>query len=604
MFVVHDIPDPIVINHPDDLRRLLDGVRYVAIDTETDGTSIKVGYSALLDKIVCWSVATNKFRAFLPLELVFECDFLFSNPNIAKIFHNAKYDMHCFENLGVVMSGEIYDTIVMAWLLDTENKDYSLKYLSKQHLKIYKAKSFSEVFRDVGFLDDMQLSIEYATFDAYITYLLFLALKEKLEAIPWRDGKNLFDYYREVEQPFLRCLYQMERRGIRIDTEKLQEIKRNVEGIVSKCVATVSKLAGKPINLNSSQQVADFLFNSADLPVTQKTSKTKSPSTSSKALQKLSTHPKFQEYVAPILEYRAYQKLLNSFIDPILEKIQLYDGKRLYSTFDLHGTETGRISSSKPNVMNIPKRHDKVGIRKAFVASPGYKLIVCDYSQAEIRVMAHLCGDTNMIEACKSGDFYTLTAKKIFGIRNLTEEQRSVIKALVLGLHYGSSAETIASQLAEVGYNYTVNQIKNFVDSYFTLYPRFSYYYYHIKYVALENDPPHLRSILGRPRHIRALKSDLAEGARQALNTGPQAGVADILRGAMIQIEDNLQLKEFGARLLLQIHDELVLEVPEESAEHAELVVRKIMSNPLSIFGTSLSVPLEIESKIVDTWGD
>jgi len=604
MFVVHGIPDPVVINHPDDLRRLLEGVDYVAIDTETDGTSIKSGYSALLDKIVCWSVATDKFRAFLPLELVFECDFLFSNPKIAKIFHNAKYDMHCFENLGVVVSGEIYDTIIMAWLLDTENKDYSLKYLSKHYLKIYKSKSFSEVFRDTEFLDDMELSVEYATFDAYITYLLFLALKERLEAIPWRNGKSLFSYYREIEQHFLKCLYRMERRGVRIDVERLKEIKKEIEGIVSKCVVTVSKLAGKPINLNSSQQVADFLFNSSGLPVTQKTSKTRAPSTSSKALRKLSTHPKFQEYVAPILEYRAYQKLLNSFVDPILEKIKLYDGKRLYSTFDLHGTETGRISSSKPNVMNIPKRHDKVGIRKAFVASPGYKLIVCDYSQAEIRVMAHLCGDTNMIEACKGGDFYTLTAKKIFGIRNLTDEQRSVIKALVLGLHYGSSAETIAAQLAEVGYNYTVQQIKNFVDSYFTLYPRFSYYYYHIKYTALDNDPPHLRSILGRPRHIRALKSDLAEGARQALNAGPQAGVADILRGAMIQIESNSQLKELGARLLLQIHDELVIEVPEESAELAEVLVRKIMSDPLSIFNISLSVPLDVESKIVDTWGD
>jgi len=604
MFVVYDIPDPIIINHPDDLRRLIEGVSLVAIDTETNGASIKSGYSALLDKIVCWSVATDKFRAFLPLELVFECDFLLSNPKIAKIFHNAKYDMHCFENLGVKVAGEIYDTIVMAWLLDTENKDYSLKHLSKLHLKIYKNKSFSEVFKDSDFLEDMDLTVEYATFDAYVTYLLFLALKERLESIPWRDGKSLFDYYREVEQLFLMCLYQMERRGIRIDTEKLQEIKKEIESIVSNCITTVSRLAGKPINLNSSQQVADFLFKSAGLPVTQRTSKTRAPSTSSKALQKLSTHPKFQEYVAPILEYRAYQKLLNSFVDPILEKIQLYDGKRLYSTFDLHGTETGRISSSKPNVMNIPKRHDKVGIRKAFVASPGYKLIVCDYSQAEIRVMAHLCGDTNMIEACKSGDFYTLTAKRIFGIRNLTDEQRSVIKALVLGLHYGSSAETIASQLAEVGYNYTIKQIKEFVDSYFTLYPRFSYYYYHIKYEALNHDPPHLRSILGRPRHIKALKSDLAEGARQALNTGPQAGVADILRGAMIQIENNPKLKELGARLLLQIHDELVLEAPEESAELIEAIVRKTMANPLSIFNISLSVPLDVESKIVDTWGD
>jgi DNA polymerase I len=620
MILKIDLPDVIVADSFDTIKKTIGDSKFLAIDTETTGRSIKEKYTVLMDTLLCFTIATDKFRIFVPPELVYECaEPIFNNPEISKIFHNAKYDLHILENCGVHVSGTVFDTMIMYWLLDSEEKSLGLGDLSEKLIpKTTKVKSFKELFNNDFLVGDIALSQEYATYDAYVTYLLFIKLKGLLEKTPWRGDKSLYDYYTGVESDFIKVLLNMERRGIEINKERLKEISIKLEESLVEILTFYNQLAGHPINVSSSQQMGELFFNKLKMPIPEYNGKPKigeksgKPSVDVYVLNKLVMNPSYSKYVTPLIKYRSESTLLNTFVKPILKKIDLYDGKRLYPQFNIANTETGRLSSSNPNSQNIPKKADTVGLRKVFCASKEHKLICGDLSQAEIYIMAHICDDSNMIKDCETGDFYTTISKKVFNINTLSDDQRSTMKTVILGLNYARSAKMICYELnnmneqKNISKRYTEEEIKKLISRYFNQYPKFYDYYWSVHRTAYRYTPPAIRTLLGRYRHIKALNSDderiRAGGRREALNAGPQSGVADIMRCAMITIEKNQELRDLGCKLLLQIHDELIMEVPEANAERAKELSAGIITDAYKNFGVFLKVNLKVSIAISDFW--
>ena len=402
---------------------------------------------------------------------------------------------------------------------------------------------------------------------------------------------NLEAIYRDVELPLARVLRDMEREGFLVDAAALEELGRNFRTRIAELVDEIAEMAGERINLNSPKQLGEMLFDRMGLPAPKKTSR--GYSTSAEVLENLAEN---YPVCAKILEYRKYQKLQSTYIDSLLTMRD--ENGRIHTRFDQVATATGRISSAEPNLQNIPVRTE-LGreIRRAFVAKPGHVLVDADYSQIELRVLAHISGDATMIDAFREGqDIHARTASEVYGVplAEVTSAQRSASKAVNFGIVYGISDFTLAKNISV-----TRAEAKAFIDRYFERYPGVKKYM--DGSVAEGKEKGFVTTMMGRRRYLPELTSSnfnvRAFGERCAMNSPIQGTAADIIKLAMVHVARELKERKLEAKLILQVHDELIIEAPQGEADAVQALLRDCMENVVR-----LAVPLKTDISVGGDW--
>lgn len=517
---------------------------------------------------------------------------LFESKSI-KIAHNYKFDYIVLSRAGMEINGPVFDTMVAAYLIDSSQRlkmdSLSKTYLDYEPIPIEELigkgkgqKSMADIpYQDVA---------SYACEDADITYRLFQILKKKLEE------DELLEIAENVEFPLIEVLAEMEQNGVHIDKEMLssfsKELTKDLEGIES----DIFERTGEEFNLNSPQQLGSILFEKMGLPAGKKT-KTGQYSTSESVLSKLAV-----EYELPslVLDYRSLKKLLSTYVDAIPKLINPETG-RIHTDFNQTVAATGRLSSSSPNLQNIPIRTKRGReIRKAFIPKKGYKMLAADYSQVELRVIASISGDKNMIEAFKNGeDIHSRTAKEIFNldsIEDVTSDHRRKAKEVNFGIPYGVSAYGLASRLGVSN-----SEGKEMIDQYFERFSGIQKYIDETIQFARENE--YVSTLMGRRRYIPNINSrnwnvrGFAE--RMAINMPIQGTAADIIKLAMINIQKFIKEENLKSRMLLQVHDELIFDIAPEEKETFPGKIKNLMENAYT-----LDVPLDVDMGLADNWLD
>ena len=484
------------------------------------------------------------------------------SPGKAKLGHNVKDLMNILSREGRSYDGFVFDTALAAYLLDANESDYALPRISVRYLG-----------READ--------------GAEAVFALAPVLEEQLERL------GMTKLYREIEMPLCEVLSEMEKAGFNVDRKALYDFGESLNGDIARLQQSIWQRAGHEFNINSTKQLGEVLFEELMLPSGKKT-KT-GWSTNVDVLEKIrGKHPIVEE----ILEYRTLTKLKSTYADGLLKVIGL-DG-RIHSSFQMTVTATGRLSSTEPNLQNIPVRK-KLGaeIRKMFVAGPGMVLVDADYSQIELRLLAHISGDEAMREAFLSGeDFHTLTASRVFGVpvEEVTPLMRSRAKAVNCGIVYGISAFSLAQDIGVFP-----NEAKAYMDSYLDKYHGVRDYMKHIVEKAREDG--YVSTLFGRRRYLPELKSSnfnvRSFGERVALNMPVQGSAADIIKLAMCNVHRRLSEEKLQARLILQVHDELIVECPESEAETVRALLAEEMENAVH-----LSVPLTADAHVGHSWAE
>jgi len=508
-----------------------------------------------------------------------------------KVAQNGKYDTHVFANHGMALRGVRHDTCVQSYVLES-HKPHDMDSLAQRHLRL-KVLSYEDVAgkgaSQIGF-DQVSLerALAYSAEDADVTLQLHHALHPGIAA----DEKLAYIYGR-IEVPLMRVLYDMERAGVLIDMALLerqgQELGRRMLEIEQQAKAA----AGQPFNLNSPRQIQEILFERLGIKATRKTP-TGQPRVDEEVLQELALdHPAARL----ILDYRALSKLKSTYTDKLPRMVNPRTG-RVHTTFNQTTAVTGRLSSNEPNLQNIPIRNaEGRRIREAFIAAPGHHLVSADYSQIELRIMAHLSHDGTLLAAFKSGeDVHRRTAAEIFGQEGsaVSSEQRRYAKTINFGLIYGMSAFGLASQL---GIERSAAQ--QYMDRYFTRYPGVKAYMDQTRQSAREKG--YVETVFGRRLYmpdIRAANNQRRMGAeRAAINAPMQGTAADLIKLAMIAVHDWLAQQRLQSRLILQVHDELVLEVADAELETVKIALPQLMGSV-----ASLDVPLVVDVGVGPNW--
>ena len=482
------------------------------------------------------------------------------------IFHDLKTTCHALQDLEVTPEQGVFDTALAAYDLNPSQSDYPVSKLATNFL-------------------GMTVEDGDAAGCAEAIWKLRPVLLEELKK------QGMEKLYFDIELPLCPVLYRMEREGIAIDEAQLQQFGSMLAERISACEGLIYSYSGEIFNINSTKQLGQLLFETLGLPPVKKT-KT-GYSTNVEVLEKLKDkHP----IIPAIMDYRMLTKLKSTYADGLMKVIGP-DG-RIRTTFQNLVTATGRLSSTEPNLQNIPVRTDLgAEIRKMFVPKPGCVLVDADYSQIELRVLAHIAGDTVMQEAFRSGmDIHTVTASQVFGVtpEQVTSLQRRHAKAVNFGIVYGISEFSLAEDIGVSRY-----EAKAYIDSYLANYPGVRSYMKQV--VADARDKGFTETMYGRKRYIPELKSsnfNIRQGAeRIALNTPIQGTAADLIKLAMIRVDGALRKHYPEAKLLLQVHDELIVECPEEIAPQvAELVSREMTRV------AQLDVPLLAEAKTGKSW--
>lgn len=516
---------------------------------------------------------------------------LLSDPVVPKAGHNIKYDWQVLRRAGVELAGVGYDTMLASFVLDPGRRSHGLDTLSLEHLgrpmRLYAdlvGKGKAEVpFAEVGQVE----AAAYCGGDSATV----LALREFFA--PSLRQMGLERLLHDIEMPLLPVLVDMEWDGILIDRPLFRRIAGELTGDMARLEAEITRAAGTQVNLNSPKQLAALLFEQLQLPVLKRT-KT-GPSTDADVLEQLAAQG--HEVPGLILAYRELQKLKSTYVDVLPERINPGTG-RIHTSFNQTGAATGRLSSSDPNLQNIPVRSLRgEEIRKGFIPAPGCQFIVADYSQIELRLMAHLSGDPAFIQAFRSGgDIHRQTASVIFGVApaEVTAEMRARAKTINFGTIYGQGAFALARQLG-----ITQEEAKAFITQYFERFAGVRAYL--DLQVKLARDNGFVETLFGRRRYIPEINDknfnlrSFAE--RTAQNTPLQGSAADLIKIAMIRIHGALRSGGLATRLLLQVHDELVLEAPEAEVEAAVSVVRMHMEG-----AARLNVPLVVDVGIGPNW--
>ena len=501
-----------------------------------------------------------------------------------------KYEWLVLQNYDIEIRGVVHDTMLMSYLLDPTKNSHSLDSIAFEYLD-HNTTTFAEVAgsgKDQKTFDQVSVAqaTPYASEDADITLMACRALNEELE-----DEPELAELERDLEIPLSRILGIMERRGIAVDRDVLAGLSREFDAELEELKIEIAELAGEEVNPNSPKQLREVLFEKLGLPVKRRT-KT-GPSTAASVLEQLR-----EEHPLPglILDYRSFAKLKGTYVDALPLLIREQTG-RIHTDFNQAVTATGRLSSSNPNLQNIPIRTEQGRrIRGAFVADEGYMLVACDYSQIELRIMAHLSGDPVLVEAYQQGrDIHSVTASQIFGVdlEEVTSAQRRAGKTVNFGVMYGMGSRRLARDL-----EIPTSEARSYIDEYFERYQGVTEFFDELVEKARQTGFAH--TMFGRRRRLPDIERGGRRGAfaeRAAINTPIQGTAADIIKFAMVELQRRIDDEELPYHMLLQVHDELIFEVPEDGVDEAEEMICDVMEGVCD-----LDVPLVVDSGVGRSW--
>jgi len=530
---------------------------------------------------------------------------LLEDPELGKIGQNLKYDSLVLKNEGIDLRGITFDSMIASYLIKPSKRQHNLNELARSYLG-RELQKYEELFPEEGKGEEgalfsageegeedfrslpLEVAAPYAVEDAEVVWALKGPLEEKLEE------KGQLELFRELELPLIRILRDMEHRGIQFDPEKLEEGRSEIERRLEELGEEIDEVAGKELNPNSPKQVRQVLFEELDLPVIERT-KT-GPSTNAKVLRELSQKHQLPEL---IIEYRELDKLLNTYVDALPESVNRRTG-RIHTSFNQTAVATGRLSSSEPNLQNIPKGSELGGeLRKAFVAPEGYRLIGGDYSQVELRLLAHMAGDEELIRTFEEGgDLHRKTAARIFNVPSdeVDSKMRDRAKRVNFGIVYGITAYGLSRDLGV-----SKKEAQRYIDRFFDLYSRTKDFMDELVEEAEERG--FASTLLNRRRYLPNINSNdwnrRNYDRRNAINTPIQGSAADLIKLAMIEVGRSLDRGELKGNLLLQVHDELILESPAERAEEAAEKLRSLMENVME-----LRVPLQVDTSVGKDWSE
>lgn len=569
-----------------------------AIDTETTSLDpytaelVGISISWKKDQAVYIPLMGSDEVAMLPLEQVRDkLSPILSSPEITWIAQNWGFDYRILKQQGFEVRDIQFDTMIAAYLINPDRKSIGLKSLSMECLNIQMTEIKELVSKQDDFFAMSTVPLEdissYACQDADITFQLAELFEKELAEL------NLKDLFDEIEMPLVTVLAEMELKGVSIDQDYFRDLTKRTKDLLAKLKIEIHEIAGKSFNINSPKQLAEIFFNELDLPVIKKTAT--GPSTDVSVLEALSDrHP----LPAKILVYRQLEKLRGTYIESLPILVNTKTG-RLHTSFNQTIAATGRLSSSDPNLQNIPIR-TKEGreIRQGFVPSKkDWKFLAADYSQIELRILAHISKDPALIDAFSHDqDIHTLTASKIFkiGLDEVSKEQRGQAKAVNFGIIYGMSAFRLSNDL-KIGRDVA----KQFIDDYFDAYKGVRNYI--DSTIAFCNEHRYVETLMGRKRFINDINSKnyniRSQAERIAMNTPVQGTCADMIKKAMIDIHQALADSNLSARMLLQVHDELIFEAPESELEELEQMVTKLMVDALP-----MDVPVIVETNTGENW--
>jgi DNA polymerase-1 len=538
------------------------GAAYVPMAHTYPGAPDQLGIDAVLEALKPW-LESDQYK---------------------KVGQNLKYDMHVLANYDVHLGGIADDTLLASYIIESD-KSHDMDSLAKRHLGLetipYTA-ICGKGAKQIGFNDvALEQASEYAAEDADITLRLQQCFDKQLA-----KEDRLRALYKEVELPAMPVLFEMERNGVLIDDFLLAQHSQELGQRLAELEKEAHELAGQPFNLNSPKQLGEILFGKLELPVVKKTA-TGQPSTDEEVLQKLA-----EDYPLPkcLLDYRSLAKLKSTYTDKLPLMVNRKTG-RVHTSFSQAVAVTGRLASSDPNLQNIPIRTaEGRRIRAAFIAPKGHRIVSADYSQIELRIMAHLSGDKRLLQAFAEGeDVHRATAAEIFGVTPLEvdKEQRRYAKVINFGLIYGMSAHGLAKNL-----DIERSAAASYIDRYFARYPGVADYMARTRAEAA--DKGYVETVFGRRLHlpdIHARQAGRRQGAeRAAINAPMQGTAADLIKKAMIAVSAWLRDEKLKSKLILQVHDELVLEVPDEELSLVREQLPKLMAGV-----AKLDVPLVAE---------
>ncbi len=587
-----------------DLRRDLESSKLIALDTET--TSLDpmraelVGISLAVKEGEGYYIPIGHKGGAPQLPVMSVIDALtpaLTNPIIAKVGHNIKYDAMVIENYGLKIFPISFDTMIAGWLIDPASHNLGLKDMADSLLGI----SMTHIEELIGrgknqiCMDQVAISsaAPYAAADAEVTLRLVPVLKKKMED---HRCTGIFD---TIETPLIPVLIDMERVGITLDADFFKKFGDEIGLRLHEIEDEVYKTVGYSFNLNSTQQLSKVLFETLKLEPPDRNKKTASGhySTSAAVLDELTGQ---HAVVDKLLEYRELAKLKSTYLDALPLQINPRT-RRVHTSFNQTGSVTGRLASQDPNLQNIPTRTETGRkVRLGFIAAPGQVLLSVDYSQIELRIVAHMAQDEAMLQAFREGqDIHAATAAAIYDVplAEVTKEQRRHAKAINFGLIYGMSAFGLSRST-----DLTLAEAENFVKDYFLHFPGVKKYLDNIRVLAARQG--YVETMLGRRRYFPNLAKPVNVAMRnreerEAINAPIQGTAADIMKIAMIQLSSALSESKLNAKILLQVHDELVLEVPKEELNAAVQLVRKIMGNAYK-----LDIPLLTEARSGVNWGN
>ena len=590
-------------NELDELIEVMKKAPYISFDTETTSLDYMnaelVGVSIALKPNEAFYIPINHNYEGVEKQLeehfVLEAlkPFLESD-EIPKIGHNLKYDRHILQNLGIDLKGKLLDTMLFSYVNNSTITRHNLDAVSKRYLNINPT-SYEDVAgkgaKQIPFSEvSIEVASEYASEDADIS----LKLYEHIEPLVQKETK-LAKLYSEIEGPLIYTLGDIERNGVLIDSEKLNEQSKELEAKILELEQKVQKSAGQDFNLGSPKQLQEILYEKLGLPVIKKTPKGQ-PSTAESVLQELSMD---FPIVQDILSYRAISKLKSTYTDKLPKMVNSNTG-RVHTSYHQAVTATGRLSSSDPNLQNIPIRSEEGRrIREAFIAPDGYKILAADYSQIELRIMAHLSRDQGLMDAFAKGqDIHQATAAEIFStnIDEVTANQRRSAKAINFGLIYGMSAFGLSKQL-----QITRAEAQNYIEQYFDRYPQVKHYMDETKQSAKKMG--YVETVFGRRLYLADIESSNYQrrqyAERSAINAPMQGTAADLIKMAMILLHQKIREESFEAKIIMQVHDELVIEVNENQSDELSEITTSVMSEI-----SKLDVDLKVDADIGNNWDE
>ncbi|MFA5334667.1 MAG: DNA polymerase I, partial [Candidatus Omnitrophota bacterium] len=581
------------------LKRLikeLSGQKEFALDFETTGTDPMscepVGIS------FCWKEGSAFYVPIGEVKGGFDKAWLFDrlkpvleDEKIAKIGQNIKYEKLLLAVNGVEIKGAVFDTMVASYILNPSKLNHNLEDITLEYLDLRKTPIKDLIGEGKKRITMREVEVDkvrdYCCQDSDATFRLKNVLDAQL------TDKNLSKLFHEVEMPLLDCLTDMEFSGVAIDTEYLGKMSKDMEKQLEKITADIYEAAGAQFNINSPKQLAEILFVKLELPPVKKT-KT-GQSTDVDVLEILSAaHP----LPALLLKYREIQKLKSTYVDALPELVNPKTG-RVHTSFNQTVTATGRLSSSDPNFQNIPVKTEMGRkIRKAFIAGrKGWSILTADYSQIELRILAHFSGDKELLKAFEGDrDVHAHTASLIFGVKegDVTPEMRSIAKTVNFGIIYGMSPFGLSKEL-----KIEISKAKEFIDAYFEKYGRVKVFLEDLVEEARQNG--YVTTILSRRRYTPEISSknnsvrQFAE--RAAINAPIQGSAADLIKIAMINIHNVIREKKLKSRMILQVHDELIFEVPPEEVAEMKQLVKMRMEDVVK-----LNVPVKVQVKAGGNW--